>query len=212
MHRYATELVGTLALVLTVGCAVLGDQPGVLPPVALGAVLAAVVLAAAPVSGAHVNPAVTLALVLSGRTPPSELLPYWAAQVLGGMGGAVGAHYVTDGRGTSPELHGREIGAALLGEALFAFLLVCVVLAVTAPEPHDVTRHALAVGLTVMAGAFALGTLAGGAFNPAVAVGAWVMGLVAGPSLWVFVVAELVGAAAAVWAFQGLAPAESGAS
>lgn len=209
MRRYATELVGTLALVFTVGCAVLGDQPGVIPPIALGAVLAAVVLACAPVSGAHVNPAVTLAFVLRGRTPTAELLPYWAAQLIGGLVGAVAAHYVTDGRGTSPELHGREIVAALLGEALFAFLLVCVVLVVTAPEPFDVTRYALAVGLTVMAGAFALGTLAGGAFNPAVAVGAWVMGLVAGPSLWVFLVADLVGAAAAAWAVQALVPDEA---
>lgn len=209
MRRYATELVGTLALVFTVGCAVLGDQPGVLPPIALGAVLAAVVLACAPVSGAHVNPAVTLAFVLRGRTPSSELLSYWAAQLIGGLLGAVAAHYVTDAHGTSPELHGREIVATLLGEALFAFLLVLVVLAVTTPEPLDVTRYALAVGLTVTAGAFALGTLAGGAFNPAVAVGAWVVGLVAGPSLWVFLVADVVGATAAALAFATLGADET---
>jgi len=62
MSRYLTEFIGTFFLVLTIGCTVLAGAPGVIPPLAIGAALMVMVFAGAHVSGAHYNPAVTVAL------------------------------------------------------------------------------------------------------------------------------------------------------
>ena len=207
MRRYVTELIGTFALVFTIGCTVLGDKPGVIAPIAIGAVLMVMIFAGGHISGAHYNPAVSLAIFLRGRLPARELLPYWAAQLLGGLIGAVAAHYITDKKGSSPEFHGRDIGVALLAEFLFTFFLAYVVLNVATSKNHpDNNFYGRAIGFTVMAGAFAVGPFSNAAFNPAVALGIWVMGLVAGSSLWIYLVANVAGAAAAALTFKALNP------
>jgi aquaporin Z len=207
VRRYVTELIGTFALVLTIGCTVLGDQPGVIPPLAIGAALMVMVFAGGHISGAHYNPAVSLAIFLRGRLAPRELLPYWASQLLGGLLGAVTAHYITDRKGTSPQFHGRDIGVALLAEFVFTFLLAYVVLNVATSKNHpDNNFYGIAIGFTVIAGAFAVGPFSNAAFNPAVALGIWAMGLVAGASLWIYLVANVAGAVAAALVFKALNP------
>jgi aquaporin Z len=207
VRRYVTELIGTFALVFTIGCTVLGDKPGVIPPIAIGAVLMVMVFAGGHISGAHYNPAVTLAVFLRGRLAARELLPYWAAQLAGGLLGAVAAHYITDVKLASPSFEGRDIGVALVAEFLFTFLLAYVVLNVATSRNHpDNHFYGIAIGFTVMAGAFAVGPYSNGAFNPAVALGIWVMGVVAGKSLWIYLVANLAGAAAAALTFKALNP------
>ena len=210
MRRYATELIGTFALVFTIGCTVLGNKPGVIAPLAIGAVLMVMVFAGGHISGAHYNPAVTLAVFLRGRLPASDLLPYWASQFVGALLASVAAHYITNTKGASPAFEGRDIGVALLAEFLFTFFLAYVVLNVATSKDHpDNTFYGLAIGFTVMAGAFAVGPFSGGAFNPAVALGTWVMGLVAGKSLWIYLVANLAGAASAALTFKALNPEDA---
>jgi aquaporin Z len=210
VRRYATELIGTFALVFTIGCTVLGKQPGVIAPLAIGAVLMVMVFAGGHVSGAHYNPAVTLAAFLRGRLPKTDLLPYWAAQLVGALLASVAAHYITDTTGTAPDWTGRQVSVALLAEFLFTFLLAYVVLNVATSKDHpDNSFYGLAIGFTVTAGAFAVGPFSGGAFNPAVAVGAWVMGLTMGKFLWVFFLANFAGAAAAAFAFKALNPEDA---
>jgi aquaporin Z len=207
VRRYVTELIGTFGLVFTIGCTVLGGQDGVIPPIAIGAALMVMVFAGGHISGAHYNPAVSFAIFLRGRLAARELLPYWAAQLIGALLGSVAAHYITDKKGPSPEFHGRDIGVALLAEFLFTFLLAYVVLNVATSKNHpDNHFYGLAIGFTVMAGAFAVGPYSGGAFNPAVALGIWVMGLVGGASLWIYLLANLAGAAAAALTFKALNP------
>ena len=97
------------------------------------------------------------------------------------------------------------VGPALLAEFLFTFALVYVVLNVaTAKGTQGNSFYGLAIGMTVMIGAFAVGNISGGAFNPAVAIGATAMGLFAWSNLWIYIVANLLGGAAAAGVFRTL--------
>jgi aquaporin Z len=94
---------------------------------------------------------------------------------------------------------------ALLAEFLFTFALVFVVLNVaTAPGTEGNSYFGLAIGSTVLVGAFAVGPVSGAAFNPAVAVGVVVMGLAQPASLWIYLVANFAGGAVAALVFNGL--------
>jgi aquaporin Z len=100
-------------------------------------------------------------------------------------------------------------GKMLVAELVFTFALVWVVLNVaTARGTEGNSFYGLAIGFTVGAGAFAVGAVSGGAFNPAVAVGAMVIGLLSWSDIWIYLVANLAGAAAAAFAFLFTQPAE----
>jgi len=207
VRRYVTELIGTFALVFTIGCTVLGQNDGVIPPLAIGAALMVMVFAGGHISGAHYNPAVTLAVFLRGRLDKKDVLPYWAAQFVGALLAATAAKYIVDKTPTTTSFHGRDVGVALLAEFLFTFLLAYVVLNVATSKDHpDNSFYGIAIGFTVMAGAFAVGPYSGGAFNPAVAIGIWVMDIVNAGSLWIYFLATLAGGAAAALTFKALNP------
>ena len=168
------------------------------------------VFAGGHISGAHYNPAVSLAAFIRGRLPLKDLPYYWAAQLIGGAIAACAARYITDTSGPTTKFEGRDIGAALLAEFLFTFFLAYVVLNVATSKDHpDNSFYGLAIGFTVMAGAFAVGPFSGGAFNPAVALGLWLMDLVAGGSLWIYLLANLAGGAAAALTFKPLNPEDA---
>jgi aquaporin Z len=97
--------------------------------------------------------------------------------------------------------------AAFVVELLFTFALCYVVLNVATSKSHpDNSFYGLAIGFTVVAGAFAVGAISGGAFNPAVSFGAAVMGMFAWPTLWVYLVAQVLAAIAAGVTFLALNP------
>jgi len=101
------------------------------------------------------------------------------------------------------------VGPALLAEFLFTFALVFVVLNVaTSKETSGNSFYGLAIGMTVMSGAFAVGNVSGGAFNPAVAVGVSAMGLAGWSSIWIYLTAELLAGAIAAVVFKVLNPTD----
>jgi Glycerol uptake facilitator and related permeases (Major Intrinsic Protein Family) len=205
MNKYITELIGTFFLVLTIGCSVLAGGPHVVPPLAIGAVLMVMVFAGGHVSGAHYNPAVTLAVFLRGRCPAGDVVPYMASQIVGAGLAAGAVKFLTGGAQSAPFI--PATGPALVAEFLFTFALAYVVLNVaTSKATSGNSFYGLAIGMTVMSGAFAVGTISGGAFNPAVAVGICVMGLVSWSSIWIFLVANFAAAAAAALTFKTLNP------
>jgi aquaporin Z len=206
MRRYAVEFIGTFFLVLTIGCTGVAAGPGVIAPLAIGAVLMVMVYAGGHISGAHYNPAVTFGVFLRGRCPGSDLLPYWGAQLLGAAGaaGIVGLAL----RGAPMSSFVPPVVGAFLAEFLFTFALVYVVLNVATADATDGNSYfGLAIGFTVLAGAFAVGQVSGAAFNPAVAIGASIVGQLPWSSLWLYLVAELLGGAAAAFVFKALNPA-----
>ena len=205
MNKYVTEFIGTFFLVLTIGCTVLGRGAGVIPPLAIGSALMVMIFAGGHRSGAHYNPAVTLGVWLRGRLAAADVAPYMLFQV---VGAALAAAVVSFVRSGAPvvAIH-PAVGPALVAEFLFTFALVYVVLNVaTAKGTSGNSFYGLAIGMTVMAGAFAVGDISGGAFNPAVAVGASAMGLSPWPNLWIYLVAEFAGGAAAALTFKLLNP------
>src|SRR5580765_5276288 len=206
MRQYAVEFIGTFFLVLTIGCTGLAAAPGVIAPLAIGAVLMAMIYAGGHISGAHYNPAVTLGVFLRGRCPASDVLPYWGAQLLGAVG-AAGIIVLVHGRAPASSFLPPVVGA-FLAEFLFTFALVYVVLNVATAKATDGNSYfGLAIGFTVLAGAFAVGQVSGAAFNPAVAIGASIVGQLPWSSLWLYLVAELLAGAAAAFVFKALNPA-----
>ena len=206
MRRYVQELVGTFFLVLTIGCAVIGSPAGVIPPLAIGSVLMVMIYAGGHVSGAHYNPAVTVAVFLRGRCAAADVVPYFVAQLAGALAAAAVATFLR-GSPSSPPFMAPSVPIALVAEFLFTFALAYVVLNVaTAKATNGNSYFGLAIGFTVLAGAFAVGDLSGGSFNPAVAVGGTVMRLFSPGMLWIFFVGELAGAVAAALLFKALNP------
>jgi aquaporin Z len=205
MNKYLTEAIGTFFLVLVIGCTVIGRGPGVIPPQAIGAILMVMIYAGGHVSGAHYNPAVTLGVWMRGKLPSSDVAPYWIAQIVGALVAAFATRFLV-GQPVDAAFV-PQIGPGLVAEFLFTFALVYVVLNVaTAKATSGNPFYGLAIGMTVMAGAFAVGHVSGGAFNPAVAIGASTMGLIAPTSIWIHIVAELAAGAAAAFAFKTLNP------
>jgi aquaporin Z len=197
------EGIGTFFLVLTVGLVVLEPGAGAMAPIAIGVVLAAMIYATGHISGGHLNPAVTLGVFLRGRATSAELGCYWGSQLGAGLLAALAVGAL---RPDSLVVAATPaVGAALLAEFLFTFALVFVVLNVaTARGTHGNSYFGAAIGITVMAGAYAVGPISGAAFNPAVAVGAVAFGAIALSSLWIYLVATLAGGACAALVFNAL--------
>jgi aquaporin Z len=205
MKKYIAEFIGTLFLVTTIGCTVLAPTgTGVIPPLAIGAILMVMVFAGGHISGAHYNPAVTLAVTLRGKSTWSEAGKYVLAQVLAAL--AATALVCALGFRVMPEMPTPEPHAffpAVLAEFLFTFALAWVVLNVaTAKGTAGNSFYGIAIGFTVLAGAFAVGGVSGGAFNPAVAIALCTMKLVACSDLAMYFVGQFAGAALAAFAFK----------
>ena len=201
MKKYIVEFIGTFFLVFTVGCTVIAPGAGALAPLAIGASLMVMIFAGGHVSGGHFNPAVTLAVRLRGKFPTSDVIPYWIAQIAAAFAAAWVVHFFKVE--TPSEAITMGVKAALLAEFLFTFALAWVVLNVgTSKGTAGNSFYGLAIGMTVMVGAFAVGGISGGAFNPAVATGITLMGLSSWGHYWVYVVSELAGGAVAALAYK----------
>jgi aquaporin Z len=203
MYKYVMELLGTFFLVFTIGCTVVGNGAGALAPVAIGAALMVMVFAGGHISGAHYNPAVTLGVWLRGKCEAKDLAGYICAQLAGAVLAALAVRYLKAGAAVAPMT--LATGPALVAEFLFTFALVFVVLNVaTSKGTSGNSFYGLAIGFTVMAGAFAVGNISGGVFNPAVAVGISILGLSAWANIWIYLVAEFFAAIAAALMFKTL--------
>ncbi len=205
MHKYLTELIGTFFLVLTIGLTSI--QGATMAPLAIGSALMVMVYMGGHVSGGHYNPAVTLGVLLAGKSSVGQLLAYWVAQVLGGLLAALAVRALV-GETFAPA-PGAEVGvwATVLAELLFTFALVLVVLDTAVSSATEGNSfYGLAIGFTVMVGAWAVGPISGAAFNPAVAVGPTFLDASLGGGswqwLWIYLVAPLAGGAAAAGVFR----------
>ena len=201
------EAIGTMVLLLTIQLS--ADAPSSdKAPMAIGVVLAAIIYAGAPISGAHYNPAVSLAVMLRGKQSLGDMLLYWIFQLLGGTCGAWIGMIIS---GTAVNIsNGAKFAPyqAFLAEVCFAFILCFVVLG-TATNSKTTGNgfYGAAIGLTVTAGAVSVGQESGGAFNPAVALG---LSIVKGFDRFTYCVttamADLLGGAIAAGAFYMVAP------
>jgi aquaporin Z len=207
MTKFVAEFIGTFFLVLTVGCTVIPGAAGVIAPLAIGGALMVMVYATGHISGGHLNPAVTLAVFIRGRCEAKDVIPYWVAQLLAGFVAAFVVLFLMGNSGTPMEI--KNVPVAFVAEFLFTFALAFVVLnSATSKDTAGNSFYGLAIGMTVMVGAFAVGSISGGAFNPAVAVGLAFMKLVNFADIWIHIAAELAGALVAGLIFKFLNPAD----
>lgn len=204
MNRYLTEFTGTFFLVFTIGLTVLGGIP--MAPLAIGASLMVMVYMGGHISGAHYNPAVSLALMLRGSFKKSELLPYVLAQLAGALAAALMVFLIL-GRTFVPAPAVDALVGGLLVEVLYTTALALVVLNVaTAQEVKGNSFYGLAIGFTVVVGAFAGGPISGGAYNPAVGLGpAVIHALLGGGNIahvWLYIAGPVAGGALAAAIFR----------
>jgi aquaporin Z len=206
MNKYIAEFIGTFFLVLTIGCTGIGASAGVIAPLAIGAALMVMVFAGGHISGAHYNPAVTLGVLIRGKLKAADVVPYWIAQcVAAAVAAIVVSKILRAGVAVTPIA--PKLGPALLAEFLFTFALVYVVLnAATAEGTSGNSFYGLAIGMTVMTGAFAVGDISGGAFNPAVAIGISILGISTWNNIWIYLVADFTAAVAAAVVFNLINP------
>ncbi len=207
MNKYLVEFIGTFFFVFTIAMCVIKPDAGSLAPLAIGSALMVMVYAGGHISGGHFNPAVTIAVWLRGKFPAADVAGYVASQVVAGV---LAASVALALKG-SPEVTPRElkIVPALVGEFLGTFALCWVVLnTATAKANAGNSNYGLAIGFTVMVMAYAVGSISGGAFNPAVAVGITVMHLIKGANLWIHLIADFGGGVAAAFAFRALSLAD----
>ena len=222
IRKLVAELLGTAVLVFfAVGTATLAFgfhlQGGsaaagvVMTSLAFGLVLVALVYSIGPISGCHVNPAVTLGFVIAGRMTLQDAAAYWAAQIAGGIVGAFALWAVftnsdgysaavtglgTDGWGPHSMI-GLGAGGAFLAEVILTFVFVLVVLLAT--RHADTAGFAgLAIGAGLLVVHLVGIPLTGTSVNPARSLGpALVVGGDALRQVWLFIAAPLVGGALA---------------
>ncbi|MFN8008120.1 MAG: aquaporin [Terriglobia bacterium] len=205
MNKYVMELIGTFFLVLTIGLTVIGNGSGVIPPLAIGSVLMVMVYAGGHISGAHYNPMVTLALWIRGRCASKDVIPYWIAQIIAAAAAASIIKILK--AGIEIKAMNLDPGPALIAEFIFSFALAFIVLSTaTVKSTAGNSYYGLAIGFVVLAGAFSVGNISGGVFNPAVATGITAMGLVHWGSFWIYLVSNFLGGAVAAVVFKSLNP------
>jgi aquaporin Z len=205
MRKYLTEFIGTFFLVLTIGMT--GFSGTKMAPLAIGCSLMIMVYMGGHISGAHYNPAVSLAALLAGKLPSKDFIPYLVSQIAGAFAAAY-AVFLIRGKSFAPDPE-KDAGilSALLVEVLYTFALALVVLNVaTSKKTTGNSYYGLAIGFTIVVAAFAGGDVSGGAFNPAVGIGPAIFrALQSGGTLehvWLHVVGPFAGAALAAVVFK----------
>jgi aquaporin Z len=203
MKNYLTEFIGTFFLVTVIGMTVIEPGAGAMAPYAIGTALMVMAFAGGHRSGGHYNPAVSLAIWMRGSLKTSELLPYMGAQLVGGFAAALLVGIMKSGATVTAAQ--PDVVKAILAEVLGTFALVYVVLnTATDKDLAGNSFYGLAIGMTVACMAYAFGSVSGGAFNPAVALGISQMGLSAWSNIWIFIVGNFAGAVLAAVVFKYL--------
>lgn len=205
MKKYLMEGIGAFFLTLTVIISTLTATmaPGVMP-LAVGSTLMVLSFAGGQISGAHYNPAVSLALLIQGRLDRFDFPYYWLAQFAGSVLAAFIAAFLLRCSGiTDIPARSNDGFCALISEFLGAFLLLFVILFVSHRQgaPSQPTSG-MAAGFAQFSGMFVFGSISGGFFNPAVVSGLCIAGAVAWGDWWLYGLGGSLGAAAAVSVFR----------
>lgn len=207
LAKYTAEFTGTFFLVFTIGCNVATGSIGA--AISIGAMLMAMIFALGSVSGAHLNPAVSLAVLVSGRNKisPVDAVFYMISQILGGLVGIFLARSVAGGLAPLQPGFYYTSGAAAAVEVIYTCALCYVVLNVaTTKDAEPKGLFGLAIGFTVASAAISIGPISGCSLNPAVSVafmaaGYYSQGLVTVGCWFMYIFAPFIGALLAAMAF-----------
>jgi aquaporin Z len=213
MKKFVAELIGTATLVLFgCGAAVLGDFGQVGIATAFGLAIVAMAYGIGPISGCHVNPAVSLGAFVSGRMSAGDMIQYWIAQMIGAAVGAAILYMIAKGGGNGVGGMGVNgwgegylgefnMTSALIFEVVATFLFVVVILGST-QKAAPAAMAGLAIGLTLWVIHLVGIQVTGVSVNPARSFGPALFNTAALGQLWLFFVAPAVGAVAAGLLFK----------
>lgn len=204
MKKPAVELIGTFFLVFTVAVSAVMGTAGAYAPFAIATVLAVMIYGGGHISGGHFNPAVSAGLAARKKLTGGDIGTYIGAQLVG-AGAAAGLAMACFSHGVEITPLRVNLVPALISEFLFTFALVWTVMNVaTAKANANNSFYGLAIGGSVLAGAYTVGSISGGAFNPAVAVGLGILGKLSWANVGAYVVVELVAGVIAALTFVAL--------
>lgn len=205
LKKYLVEFIGTFFLVFTVGATCAWGNEATIAPIAIGFTLMVMVYAGGYISGGHYNPAVSFSAAIRGALEWKQFLPYVIAQILGGVCSAFLVLAMAGGL-DAPVKSSYNLWNIAIAEFLITFALCYVVLhTATSKKTEGNSYYGLAIGATVVAGAFAVGNICLGAFNPAVAISAMALGLVCCAKLvWITIAANLVAGLCAGFVYKFL--------
>lgn len=211
MKKYFAEMVGTMVLVLTgCGAAVMGGVGNLGISFAFGFAVLAMVYVIGPLSGCHINPAVTMGALLAGRISGKTAAGYMIFQVIGAVAGSAVLWLITSQMeiaktGANSYADGRML-AALIAEFVFTFIFVLVVLGATSAKA-PAGFAGLAIGLALVLVHIVCIPITGTSVNPARSIGPAIFaGSEAIVQLWLFILAPLCGGALAALVWRGLEP------
>ena len=209
MKKYITEFIGTFFLV-TVVCLTNGNF---LAPIAVGSLLTAIIYMGYSISGAHFNPATTLAILIVKKIELKESIIYIIVQLIAGCAGAL-CYFFVWGRNSGLPRPNMEINILkpLFVEFIFTFIMILVILSVAASKKNAGNNYyGLEIGLTVTGIAIAAGTISGGAFNPAIGLGPMLIDKLLGSCPcnpfeygWIYFAGPFAGSALAAFTFRFL--------
>lgn len=203
MNRLANEFLGTFFLVFTICVSAVYAKAGVYAPLAIGFVLVAMVYAGGHISKAHYNPAVSLAFLIRGcYISVREMWSFIGVQILGAVLAAIISIVFYKGD-LEVEPVDLAIAPALVGEILFTFMLVWVIMNVATAKANVGNQfYGIAIGFTVIGGIYTVGTVSLAIFNPAVAIALVMVGKLSLAQIWIPVIGSLGGGIAAVLVFN----------
>jgi aquaporin Z len=215
MKKYIIEFIGTFFLVATI-CLTNGNF---LAPIAVGGLLAAMIYLGYSLSGAHYNPATTIAILILKKISFKDSVIYILVQLTAGCCGAL-IYFFVWGRNSGIPRPNMEINIMkpLFVEAMFTFIMILVILYVAASKKTTGNSYyGLAIGLTVTGIAIAATNTSGGVFNPAVGLGPMVVDKLLGTCScnpfeygWIYFVGPIVGSVIAAFTFRFLNPEDIG--
>ena len=202
--KLITEFIGTFFLTLTICLAVVfGTVDSEFAPFAIASTLMVMIYAGGHVSGAHYNPAVTVAIYLRGSCEKSDIAPYSASQMAAATMAAVIASEVFMPGESGGEEMVMEAVPALAAELVFTFALAYVILNVATSESTEGNGYyGAAIALVVLAGALTVGSISGASFNPAVSVSLIVAGGLGVADSWIHFAPQIAGGALAAFVFK----------
>lgn len=203
MKRLLNEFIGTFFLTFTICVAAVYGKAGEYGPLAIGFTLVALVYAGGHISKAHYNPAVSVAFLIRGcYISVKEMFSFIGVQMLGAILATI-LSMAAFSDGMKVEAAELTIGPAFIGEILFTFMLVWVIMNVATAKANAGNQfYGIAIGFTVIGAIYTIGIVSLAVLNPAVAIALLIIGKLSLTQLWIPLTGSLIGAITAVVTFN----------
>lgn len=215
MNKYISELLGTFALVFCgTGAIVINQESGgavshVGIAITFGFIVMAMIYTLGDISGAHMNPAVTIAFCIAGRFPFKEVLPYTISQLTGAILASLLLRYLFPSNDTlGATLPAGTASQSFILEVVLTFFLMLVIINVATGSKEQGMFAGLAIGSTVLLEAMFAGPICGASMNPARSISP---AIISGhlEHLWIYIAAPILGASIAIPTWKFLKPQTS---